>query len=116
MRELKHLLVILPVAALLAAPLQAAEWQTLFNGHDLSGWQQVGGTAKYQAEGNEIVGYAVPNTPNSFLTTKEHFSDFILEYEILADPTMNSGVQIRDSTCGDLAGCTTTGCRMADLV
>ena len=95
MRELKHLLVILPVAVLLAAPLQAAEWQSLFNGHDLSGWQQAVGNAKYQVEGNEIVGYAVADSPNSFLTTIEHYSDFILEYEILANPTMNSGVQIR---------------------
>ena len=95
MRQLKLLPVILAVAALLAAPLQAADWQSLINGNDLSGWQQVGGTANYQAEGNEIVGYAVANTPNSFLTTKEHYSDFILEYEMLADPTMNSGVQIR---------------------
>jgi hypothetical protein len=93
-------LVMLPLVFLMAVPLQAAEWQSLVDGSDLSGWKQEGGTAKYQVEGDEIVGYTVANSPNSFLTTKKHYSDFILEYEMLVDPTMNSGVQIR-SHVGD---------------
>jgi hypothetical protein len=85
---------------LVATPLYAAEWQSLFNGKDLSGWKQEGGTATYQVEGDELVGYAVADSPNSFLTTKKHYSDFILEYELFPSATMNSGVQIR-SRVGD---------------
>lgn len=92
--------VYLILAGLLAGTVQAAEWQTLSDGGDLSAWQQVGGDAKYKIEADEIVGYAVAHTPNSFLTTKRHYYDFILEYEMFADPSMNSGVQIR-SHVGD---------------
>lgn len=88
------------LAAMAAGSIQAAEWQNLFNGTDLDGWEQVGGTARYVVEGDEIVGYTVPDSPNSFLTTQEHYSDFILEYETRVDPSMNSGVQIR-SHVGD---------------
>jgi hypothetical protein len=83
------------LAVMLLGSVQAAEWQPLFNGQDLAGWEQAGGTARYEIEGDQIVGYTVPDSPNSFLTTKEHFSDFILEYEMYVDPSMNSGVQIR---------------------
>ncbi len=85
------------LAGLLAGSAQAAEWQTLFNGSDLAGWEQVGGNARYEVHGGEIVGYTVPNSPNSFLTTKAHYSDFILEYETRLDAPMNSSVQIRSN-------------------
>ncbi len=87
------------LAGLLVGPLQAAEWQTLI-GNDLTGWEQEGGDAQYEIQGDQIIGYTVANSPNSFLTTQKHYSDFILEYEMLADPAMNSGVQIR-SHVGD---------------
>jgi len=83
------------LAGTLAGSAQAAEWKDLFNGSDLGGWKQLGGNAKYQVEGNQIVGYTVADSPNSFLTSKELYSDFILEYETFVDPGMNSGVQIR---------------------
>ena len=34
-------------------------------------------------------------TPNSFLTTRRHYGDFVLEYEFKVDPRLNSGVQVR---------------------
>lgn len=83
------------LVGLLAGPAQAAEWTELFNGSDLDGWKQLGGAAKYKVEGDQIVGYTVADSPNSFLTTEKKYSDFILEYETLVDPGMNSGVQIR---------------------
>jgi len=46
-------------------------------------------------EEGSIVGISKSNTPNTFLTTKESFDDFILEFEVWADPLLNSGVQIR---------------------
>ena len=82
------------VAGILAGAAQAAEWQNLIKG-DLANWEQEGGTARYAIEDGQIVGYTVPNSPNSFLTTKKQYSDFILEYDTFVDPGMNSGVQIR---------------------
>src|SRR4029079_13973442 len=35
------------------------------------------------------------NTPNSFLCTKQHYGDFVLELEFKVDHGLNSGVQIR---------------------
>jgi hypothetical protein len=88
------------LAGMLAGSVQAAEWQALFNGTDLSGWEQVNGTAQYEAKDGEIVGYTVADSPNSFLATKKDYADFILEYETFVDPGMNSGMQIR-SHVGD---------------
>ncbi|WP_088340403.1 3-keto-disaccharide hydrolase [Robiginitalea sediminis] len=80
------------------APRDEAPWQDLFNGKDLSGWEQLGGSAEYLVEGNEIVGRTVHDSPNSFLTTGQEYSDFILELEYLVDTTMNSGIQIRSNS------------------
>ena len=67
----------------------------LFDGKSLDGFEQKGGKAKYQAEDGTIVGTCVPSTPNSFLCTKKHYGDFVLEYEFLVHGKLNSGVQIR---------------------
>jgi hypothetical protein len=67
----------------------------LFDGKTLAGWEQHGGKAKYTVEDGMIVGTAVPNTSNSFLCTKKHYGDFILELEFKVDDGLNSGVQIR---------------------
>lgn len=73
----------------------------LFDGQSLNGWVQRGGSAKYHVEGNTIVGTTVPNTPNSFLCTKETFADFELELEFRIDEGLNSGVQIRSHSLPD---------------
>ena len=92
--NLRRIIVAL-VAGTLAGFAYAADWQTLSDGRDLNDWRQVGGDAEYRIDGDEIVGTAVPDSPNSFLTTKKTYSDFILEYEVFDDPELNSGVQIR---------------------
>ena len=96
-RKTRIQFVILALSGVLAGPVQAAEWQTLINGADLSAWQQVGGDARYEIHGDEIVGSTVADTPNSFLVTKNSYSDFILEYETRLDAPTNSGMQIRSS-------------------
>lgn len=70
-------------------------WKPLFNGENLNGWKQINGHAKFEAKDGEIVGTTVSGEPNSFLTTAENYGDFILELELFADPSMNSGVQVR---------------------
>lgn len=73
-------------------------WVSLFNGKDLTGWESKGGKATYKVEDGMIVGSSAPKTDNSFLCTTKQFSDFILEFEFKANPSMNSGVQIRSNS------------------
>lgn len=75
-----------------------APWQPLFNGEDLSGWTQLGGSAEYEVRDGAIVGRTVQGTPNSFLATEQRYGDFILELEFSADTSMNSGIQVRSNS------------------
>ena len=81
-------------AGFLAVTAQAADWKSLI-GDDLSDWKQLGGEARYVLEDGVIVGYTVPDSPNSFLSTSEEYGDFIIEYETIVEDGMNSGVMIR---------------------
>jgi mono/diheme cytochrome c family protein len=74
------------------------QWISIFNDTTLAGWHQVGGKAKYLAKDGEIQGITVHRTPNSFLTTDQRYSDFILEMEFKVDTGINSGVQFRSNT------------------
>ena len=73
-------------------------WKDLFDGKTLTGWEQKGGQAKYTITDGAIVGSTVLNTPNSFLCTKQFYSDFILELEVKVDSRLNSGIQIRSNS------------------
>ena len=87
----------------LVAPIAIAEeseWVDLFNGKDLDNWVQRNGVAKYHIDGDTIVGTSVPNTGNSFLCTKDTYKNFILEFEFMGHPDLNSGVQVRSETRG----------------
>lgn len=77
--------------------LAQGNWQSLIK-ENLSNWKQLGGKANYRIEGNAIIGEAITNSPNSFLTTKENYGDFILEFDFYLDNDMNSGVQIRSNS------------------
>jgi hypothetical protein len=76
-------------------------WTPLVKEGSLEGWKELGGLARYDLKDGVIVGKAVPNTPNSFLTTEKHYGDFVLEYEFLVDERLNSGVQIRSNSFED---------------
>lgn len=81
----------------------AGPWEPLFNGHDLSGWQQINGNAPYAVVDGAIVGTTVAESPNSFLATEKTYGDFILEFDVKQDggPT-NSGVQFRSLSLPDV--------------
>ncbi len=72
-----------------------SNWTSLFNGKNFDGWEQKGGKANYEIKNEVIIGKSVPDSHNSFLCTKKHYSDFILELELLVDTSMNSGIQFR---------------------
>ena len=67
----------------------------LFNGKDLTGWEQHSGKAEYRVEDGAVVGKTVLGTGNSFLCTKEQYGDFVMEFEFKVAKDMNSGVQFR---------------------
>ncbi|MFC2098187.1 DUF1080 domain-containing protein [Bacteroidota bacterium] len=73
-------------------------WKPLFNGTDLTEFEQLGGVARYRVEDGVIIGTTVANTENSFMATKQIYDDFILEFKVLVDSSLNSGVQIRSNT------------------
>lgn len=78
-----------------------SNWKELFNGKNLKGWKVLNGTAEFAVKNGEIVGTSEVGTPTSFLTTKKHFGDFILEYEMKMERGLNSGVQIRSHSLKD---------------
>ncbi|MDR1402170.1 MAG: DUF1080 domain-containing protein [Tannerellaceae bacterium] len=77
-------------------------WKPLFNGKDLAGFIQLNGKAPFHAgEDGSITGTSVAGQPNSFLATENSYADFILEFETLCDPSLNSGVQFRSESRPD---------------
>ncbi|TKG91940.1 DUF1080 domain-containing protein [Puteibacter caeruleilacunae] len=76
----------------------AEEWLPLFNGKNLDGWNVMNGTAEYRVENEVIIGTSKMHTPNTFLATKKLYGDFILEYEMKMERSLNSGVQIRSNS------------------
>jgi hypothetical protein len=80
---------------------QEAEWKSLFNGQDFSGWDQRGGEAEFKIEGDKIIGITKDDTPSSYLCTQREYEDFILELEVKMDTAMNSGIQIRSHSRPD---------------
>lgn len=75
-----------------------AQWKSLFNGKDLSGFIQRNGTAQYKVLNNTIVGISTMNTPNSFLCTDQEYSNFVLELDVKVEAGLNSGIQIRSKS------------------
>jgi acetyl esterase/lipase len=69
-------------------------WVPLFDGKTFDGWTINGGTAAYKVEDGAIVGTTVEGSPNTFLC-KGDFTDFELELEVMCDPALNSGIQVR---------------------
>jgi len=76
------------------------QWKKLVK-KDLSGWEQLNGTAPFKVEKGIVIGTTVLDSPNSFMCTKEKYGDFILEFDTWFDPQMNSGVQFRSESRPD---------------
>lgn len=72
----------------------AQKW-TLLITDNLNNWQVRGGGAQFTHEDGVITAECLDRKHNTFLCTKSTYQDFILEFEILVDPVLNSGVQIR---------------------
>ncbi|MBN2634384.1 MAG: DUF1080 domain-containing protein [Bacteroidales bacterium] len=93
---------ILTAVMLISLSVSSAEgqWKKMVK-KDLSGWEQLNGTAPFRVEKGVVIGTTVTGSPNSFMCTKEKYGDFILEFDTWFDPKMNSGVQIRSESKAD---------------
>ena len=69
----------------------AEEWQELFNGHDLVGWQIVGEQDCWGVSD----GLLSPTAPGGRLSTERAYSDFELSLEFRLAEGSNSGVFLR---------------------
>jgi hypothetical protein len=96
---------ITPAASLaiaLAVTVQPdSDWTPLFDGRTLEGFTVRGGAATFTVEEGAIVGTTAPDTPNTFLCTDRAYADFVLEFEVLCHPELNSGVQVRSAARED---------------
>ena len=82
----------------LALCAQTPQWESLFNGKNLKGWEKLNGTAEYKVANGEITGISKMGTPNTFLATKKMYANFILEFEFKVADGLNSGVQFRSNS------------------
>jgi len=93
--------VLFAIALMVTSTMTMAQWKSLFNGKNLTGWKQLNGKAKYEVKNGTIVGTTVYGEPNSFLVTEKEYDNFVLEFEFKVDSTMNSGVQFRSLSKAD---------------
>jgi len=77
------------------AAADEGEWVNMFTTDSKEGWTQLNGQATYEIKDGVVIGTTKEGEPNSFLATEKMYDDFILEYEVLVDTALNSGVQIR---------------------
>ena len=82
------------VVGALSEPTANDGWMPPFDGKTLEGWTVRGGFASYKVKDGTIVGTTVQGSPNTFLC-KGDFQDFVLEFEVMCDNGLNSGVQLR---------------------
>ncbi|MDX9972440.1 MAG: DUF1080 domain-containing protein [FCB group bacterium] len=69
-------------------------WVDLFNGKDLTGWEQVGGSRQAWKAENGILS-TTPGEGGGWLSTAKEYSDFELEAEFRVPENGNSGIFIR---------------------
>lgn len=80
-----------------AEPIQAQI--NLFNGENLDGWE-IHGTEKWYVEKGELICESGPDKEYGYLSTKEHYTDFVLELEFKQEADGNSGVFFRSTVEG----------------
>lgn len=97
---MNRFLLILPVICITSSISVNGQWKKIA-AKDLSGWEVLNGTAPFKIEKGVVTGSTKIGSPNSFLCTKEKYSDFILEFDTWFDPQINSGVQIRSESRPD---------------
>jgi hypothetical protein len=92
------------VVAVPAAEPTIGDWQPLFDGSTIAGWQVHGGGHRFHVEDGAIVGTCVQGEANGFLSPQAAFADFELRFAVKVDDGLNSGVQVRSWPSADHGG------------
>lgn len=91
---MRLILSMLAISAVMTSSSWAEQWQTIFNGSDLSGWEPIGGSGdNWSAEDGELRCNGKPGA--QWLATKQEYADFELTLEFNVPENGNSGVFIR---------------------
>jgi hypothetical protein len=77
----------------------SAQYKSLFNGKDLSGWR-THGTEKWYVENGELICESGPDKGYGYLSTDKSYRDFTLRLKFKQEANGNSGVFIRSSIEG----------------
>lgn len=77
-----------------------AGWTALYNGRDLTGWEEVKTKNTWHAEGERLV---CTGGGGGWLSTADEYADFELELDFNVPPGGNSGVFMRTPRTGDPA-------------
>ncbi|WP_372807153.1 DUF1080 domain-containing protein [Pontiella sp.] len=77
-------------------PDLASGFTSLYNGKNLDGWKPKGGTCRFEAQGDAIVGTCVPGSPSTYLSTDQtNYADFVFTAEVKWEVDGNSGIMLR---------------------
>ena len=80
---------------------QEPEWEYLLKENSFENFVQLNGMADFEINNGVLTGTSKLKTPNSFFATKKKYRDFILEFDVLLDYGLNSGVQFRSQSIKD---------------
>ena len=79
-----------------AEPDLSEGFTSLYNGNNLDGWTPRGGTCRFEASGESIMGTCVKGSPSTYLSTdREDYTDFIFTAEVKWLVDGNSGIMFR---------------------
>jgi hypothetical protein len=90
---------------------QDADWITLFDGNDLSQWDQVGESNWHLAEG-AVLADKMTGKEAGYLVSKKSYKNFILRVEFWPSDDANSGIYFR---CLDQKKITDRTCYVANI-
>ena len=76
-------------------PVPAPQWQSLFDGHSLDGWDVVEGDSTVLVDDGAIIAVHQDADAMTYLVTEQTYSDFILELDVKIIGDLNSGILLR---------------------
>ena len=94
------------------ATSQEAGWTTLFDGKDLDGWDQVGGSNWHVADGAIVADTMADKKEPGYLVTKKSYKNFAVLVEFMPSDDANSGIYFR---CLDAKNITDRTCYEANI-
>jgi 3-keto-disaccharide hydrolase len=95
-------LIVVMLSACKTSTSEQQEWQDLFDGETLNGWKVLNQDWKnpdnkpdFYVENNMIVCNTKMQSGGGYLVTEKSYDNFILEFDVKIDTSLNSGLQCR---------------------